>query len=76
MASLDNYIAELNFLAENLHNVVGDAGVKNEQYIVRTQNNRLEGSGTDAKGNPIGSYSATTINIKRGKGQATSHVTL
>jgi len=76
MSSLNQYIAELNFFADNLHNVVGDAGVKNADYIVNKQNTRLENKGTDAKESPIGSYSSVTVSFKKSKGDRYDHVTL
>jgi hypothetical protein len=77
MASLDSYIAELTFFSDNLHNIVGDAGVKHADEIIVTQNLRLHNAGKDSKNNLIGNYSNLYIESnKKPKGHRYDHVTL
>ena len=78
MSSLNQYIAELNFFADNLHNIVIESGVKSSGAILSTLKQRLFNKGTDANNSLIGggAYSKNYKEYKRGKGRRTSFVNL
>ena len=78
MASLDAYITELTNFKNDLPKTVVKIGVRNEQHIVRLQNERHKNDGLDANGNLIGGgiYAQRTIRDKIDKDQTISHVTL
>jgi len=73
---INNYIAKLNDLSNNMDVYIRDIVLKNKGELLGSIKLRLYNRGVDAKGNSLGVYSARTKILKKKKNQRTTHVTL
>lgn len=73
---INNYIARLNDLSNNMDGYIRDIVLKNKGGLLGSIKLRLYNSGVDAEGNSLGGYSEITKKLKRKKNKRTSHVTL
>lgn len=77
MEELDQYILDLENLSQNLDNIIYSVIGKNKGKILSMVKLRLFNKGVDGSGSRIEpQYAPSTIEIKKGKRQRTSHVTL
>lgn len=77
MSTIDEYLADLTDLTDNLHNLLAEAIKQKEGFIVGLIKNRLYQQGIKGDGTPIlPDYHPATEKWKKQKNQRTSHVTL
>jgi len=77
MSSIDVYLKELQRIHNNLPKIIEAIIMKNQGEMLKRLKLRLYNNGVDAEGKEITpTYAAVTIEIKAGKGQRKSHVTL